>query len=353
MSAADQGVVMKWINGLLGRKTEDTVHSSFKALGNGIWVAAFTNNFQDLHGEILSGKAHDKYLARVKLGLVPMPELWHWHKEGTKHGETLWMDKVGDHFVVAVGRFDDSPAGRAAEAHYKIAGPYTLSHGFRYPEWALKAGVYEDYNTFEITTLPPGREANPYTSFEEIKQMALNSDIKDSLTALFGAEAPDIIKAVEGIEEKGGKVRELGVKFKDFADALPGESLSTKALGEGNVNLSRFVSVILKDQADSLDLSERTLKALSTVSGQVTGLETQVKNAVDALAVATKALEDARKDAPRSVTDATDKSKVKPDDPDAKDGPPKVDEKSLGADEMWDPMFPGMGVKMKKPAVTV
>jgi hypothetical protein len=47
---------------------------AFKALGDGYWFASYSNNFEDVDKEILSLDAHDRYLARVHAGLVPLPE---------------------------------------------------------------------------------------------------------------------------------------------------------------------------------------------------------------------------------------------------------------------------------------
>lgn len=319
---------------------------AFKALGNGLWVASFTNNFEDRHKEILSAESHDRYVARVKAGLVPLPELWHWHTPGTRHGEALWIDKVGNHMVVAVGKFDDTPAGKAAEEQYQKMGPVKLSHGFHYPVWAKKGNVYLDYNTFEITTLPPGREANPFTTFEEVKAMsALSQEIRDSLTTLFGAQAPDVIKQVEAIHEGGEAIRELGTKFKDFGSAS--DPAANKGNDPATVDVN-FANVILKSQADQVDLMGRIMKVVEGFDGRVKTLETLVTDKVKALDDERKKLKSELDLLPSRVEDAV-KAAVNDDDEEEDEAKKQLnaqDPNNPANNKQYDPMFPGMNVPM-------
>lgn len=82
------------------------------------WHATYTNNYEDLEGEILSQKAHDKFIGRLDMGLIPMPELWCWHTFGTKHGQAklIWRN---EHFIHAVGDFEDTPDAKAAIEYYR------------------------------------------------------------------------------------------------------------------------------------------------------------------------------------------------------------------------------------------
>jgi hypothetical protein len=100
--------------GLLQR---DKVEPCFKVLDNGLWIAFFTNNIQDSDHEILKAKAHKDYVARIKAGLVEMPELWRAHIDGTVHGKALHVDYVEDGGVLtvfAIGEFADSAGWQAA-----------------------------------------------------------------------------------------------------------------------------------------------------------------------------------------------------------------------------------------------
>jgi hypothetical protein len=187
-------------------------YAAFKTVGDNRWLAYWTNNFEDRDGEIFSAKAIDEYIARVDVGVVPMPELWFWHIPGTKHGQADWLGRIG-HFCVASGTFDDSDAGKRAHKFYGRQ-TYAVSHGFRYPLDQLVDGVYHQFNTFEISPLPPDEAANPYTSFEDIKAMSITPRKLKQLKELFGDEiAAEIIASAT---EKSKAIEALGAKYKDF-----------------------------------------------------------------------------------------------------------------------------------------
>lgn len=196
----------------------------FKANGKDYWKAVWTNNFKDRDGEILSETAHDRYLARVEKKLVPMPELWYWHIPGTKHGQALWLGRV-DHLMLAVGGFDETPRARAfIKGHRKSREK--VSHGFHFPTWAKKDGVYLDYNTFEISPLPPDAAANPYTGFEGSTDMAISEAQRAGLIRLLGEkEATEILAEAE---QKSKEIEKGGVAYKDYAD-VPAAEQAAKA----------------------------------------------------------------------------------------------------------------------------
>lgn len=299
--------VAGWFNGLLPDGKPETGESVFKALGNGVWFAAYTNNFEDREGEIISEKAHDRYVARVNAGLVPMPELWHYHVPGTRHGvaKAIWRD---GHVVCAAGTFDDTPAGRAAEKAYRRQRNIELSHGFRYPSWALKAGVYEDINTFEISTLPPGRAANPYTTFEEVEAMALSDEQKKSILATFGAEQGQAIIDLNNKQaERAKTLAESGAKFKDYADLKPEET----AKSVDSEGLKAFASGMIDGQEELLAQVEAMSKAFASGMKRIDEAVARAEAAASASSEARKAFEAKTADlqkqldaAPRRVTDS-------------------------------------------------
>jgi hypothetical protein len=223
-AAARAGGIFDQLSGIakriFTRKAASDAFQVFKGKdGKHYWLARHTNIFEDREKEILSSKAHAAYVARVNLGLVDMPELWAFHTKGTRHGQA---DIVWEHagFVYALGHFDDTPEAKSAiKGYQKRKGKIELSHGFTYPRWALKDGVYESYNTFEISTLPEGAAANPYTTFEEVTTMALSdkqaSWIKDNL----GEEALKRAQEANKSGETDAEVlKALDTRYKDFAE---------------------------------------------------------------------------------------------------------------------------------------
>lgn len=144
--------------------------AGFKALPGGYYFAPFTNNFEDREHETLSKASHERYVARVKAGLIDMPELWVYHIPGTAHGRAEYVGMT-EHTVYAVGKFFQSPLGVAMSAAYSKMKPGTLSmsHGFFYPRWAKQGLVYTEYNSYEHSTLPPKAASNPFTPFVAIE----------------------------------------------------------------------------------------------------------------------------------------------------------------------------------------
>lgn len=261
------------------------------------WHARHSNNFEDREKEILSEKAHEDYVRRVDMGLVPMPELWSWHTEGTRQGiaERVFYD---NHIMNAVGVFDDTPEGTQARKFYeRNAGKIELSHGFTFPKWALKDGIYEVYNTFEISTLPIGAAANPYTTFEEINAMALSDEKRQWLESTLGKDRTD--KLLSDNEKMGKAVEELGKSYKDFADVAATAETETPVEGEtpateekkpdqNMINFAELLSSILEGQAHLVEVVEGQGKAIKAITdarvaeksanaAEVTALKAQVE----------------------------------------------------------------------------
>lgn len=212
----------------LFKPTEASSFTVFKgADGQYYWHTRHSNNFKDKDQEILSEKAHLAFETRVDMGLVPMPELWSWHTGGTRQGQAkmLFYD---NHIMNAIGTFDNTPEGETARKFYEAnVGKIELSHGFTFPKWAFKDGIYEVYNTFEISTLPIGAAANPYTTFEEIKAMALSEEKRQWLEQTIGKERTDQLLSEN--EKMGKAIEELGANYKDFADVPANAETETPA----------------------------------------------------------------------------------------------------------------------------
>lgn len=208
---------------LLSRfRRSEAAFSGFKALGDGWWLASFTNAFKDRDGEILSQEAQAAYVRRVKAGFVPLPELWIHHTKGTRIGKATYVDRIGKS-TYAIGKFDETEAGRAAERYYrKHADETSLSHGFAFPMWARDGnGVYKAFNTFEISTLPRGSESNPYTTFEVVKElnrMPVTPDAEKYIREVLGKTADTVLAALTDQEKRDKALEETGVAFKEFVD---------------------------------------------------------------------------------------------------------------------------------------
>lgn len=245
------------------------------------WHAVFTNNFEDREGEILTEKAHDNYIKRLDMHLVPMPVLMGWHTPGTEHGEAdvIWRD---NHLVHAVGHFYDTPmAEKAIKFYQKNIGKIKMSHGFVAPEWAFDGKHYDDYNTIEITTLPPYAAANPYTSFEELVKMSKERSEEKSryLEQLVGKENLATIDAKSGEINKG--LEEMGVKHKDHSQVTPEPAKADST--EANKAVSELFVDIVTMQSEMLELQKAHAKALKDKDTEIAALKTDNQSKLDAM----------------------------------------------------------------------
>lgn len=254
--------------------------------GKWYWVANYTNAYEDKEDEIFTEKAHENFIARVDMGLVDKPELWTWHVKGSKHGKADVLFGVG-RMVVAIGHFEDTPAAKNAIKFYqKNAGKIKLSHGAIAPTWAVHDGIIESYNTFEISTLPDGMEANPYTSFEAVKQMQPNEQKLAFVTAALGKEKTEEI--VASLADKSKELDEMQIRYKDFAEVKP-DVTKQKENTETQTNMSEVFVEMVKEQGQFVDLMKAMEKRQSGTDELIKSLTAQVKAATDE-ATALKAL---------------------------------------------------------------
>lgn len=260
--------------GNLGKSNKPQAFEAFKtADGKMGWVSRHTGKWQDREKEILAEIAHDQYVARVQQGKVSPPELWMWHNAGTKHGQAITVWKSGG-FVLAAGLIDDTAEGkRMFEYYQKHSGKIKLSHMFHYPSAAKIDGVYYEYNTIEVTTLPDGAEAFPYTSFEEINTMALPDIAKNMILEAGGQAMLDRAIAADSKADSDTKLMDVqGIASKVY------DKYDGSAVLEAAAKIQGFEAV----QADV----EARLKAAETLGDTVKSLQETVKTLSDELEAA-------------------------------------------------------------------
>lgn len=267
------------LNDRLRRRAEPD-WSGFKAHGDR-WVAWYSNNAKDRDGEYFPLKAIDAFIARVDAGMVPYPELWTYHIPGSKHGKADWLGRIG-HYVVASGTFDATPAGQAAKAHYaRSRKAYALSHGFTFKDESYRDSAFWDFNTFEISTLPPRVAANPYTLFQIEEKAMLTPEKTEQLKALFGEEiAAQIIAETEA---KSKMLDTLQVEFKDFAD-IEAQKAAPDASGEKA--LAELLADVISENAETVTLVGALTKMVkshqATVESRLTEHNQALQKALDA-----------------------------------------------------------------------
>lgn len=192
--------------------------SGFKLIQGGkLWVAWYSNAAQDLQKEFFPRKATDKFISLVDRKALPHPELWWFHLKGAKHGDALLLGRVGL-MTLGVGGFDDTAIAEKFKSYY-VANKQELSHGFYYDPRQFIDGAYNSYYTFEITTLPPGNAANPFTSFEVFDMF--NAEKIKALESIVGSADAELI--LTNSAEASKQIAAMGAKFKAFAADDPAE----------------------------------------------------------------------------------------------------------------------------------
>lgn len=261
------------------RLEKKAAQSGFEVHGNS-WVGWWTNNFEDREKEFFPQSAIDAYEARVDMGIVPLPELWDYHISGAKLATADMIARV-DHLVIAVGDFDDTPLGKAAAAyHAKHKNGFTMSHGFYYDADQFKDGAYEQFNTFEISILPSGKEANPYTKFEEVATMTLTPKKIAHLEAKFGKELANEI--VQKTQERSKAIEALGVAFKDLSPVTdePG-AVAEEAVEKVEQDLLALIMSLIDDGTEVAKSAKEAVtaaKAAKDSASTIPTLEEEVKS---------------------------------------------------------------------------
>lgn len=182
-----------------------------KATGRYRYVAVATNRYQDKEGEIFSAASHEEYVEwanRTKR----LPELWIWHKKGSRLGvaDAVAYDRDSG-FRVSTGLFDLGREG-AAEALAAMDG-VAMSHGYSYDLKDLRDGVYHRYRTFEESVLPAKHAANAGTAFSATREdNMLNTEQRKFFAELLGEE--EVGRMEKGLVDWSKDYAKAGVAFK-------------------------------------------------------------------------------------------------------------------------------------------
>jgi hypothetical protein len=262
--------------------SKETLFSSFKAHGD-YWTATWTNNLQDREGEWFSRKAILDYVDRVDKGLVPKPALWVWHGgKQTQIGQTKLINVVDNGKVVivrAVGTFDSDEKSLAAKQFYNATSePQAMSHGFTYPEGALRGKVYHQFNTFELSVLPPEAAANPYTSFESIKGMKMTNKKFEYMKNVFGE---DKAKEMLAEDQKAANAFSELAQYKEFAaiSALIDDADETGSKDDSgdDAGIKGLLETFIGDSAALAQGQLQMAKSVVAIKELLEGFDTRLK----------------------------------------------------------------------------
>lgn len=269
-------------------RAKEQAFTAFKGKdGQYFWLARHTGKYVDREDEIIADHAHEEFVTRVQKGLVPMPELWTWHKKGTAHGQADFVWKAGG-FVCALGHFTGTPEQQERAAKWYNEHPDTkLSHMFKYPKEGKRGKVYHAYNTVEITTLPDGAEAFPYTTFEEF-------------TMPFTAAQREMIRGIGG-DEMVARAEAMDTKATD-------DTAKNDAAGVASKTVDNFDGSIIPgaDEEKALLVAQKDIDARLKLIETSTELMTQLKTSLEALVSEVATLKTSNTDA---ITRANDLEK--------------------------------------------
>ena len=146
----------------------DEAPPAFKQIENGDrWVAFWSNNFRDRHGDIITLDALKDNVSNIRSGEYEMPRLYYDHNPAYEHGISDKAIMIGN-FAFASGTYHEDedkypfiPVAKALYEGWEDKGIHPkVSHGFSYPVKSYIDGYFHQCRTFEISTLKPTHEAN-------------------------------------------------------------------------------------------------------------------------------------------------------------------------------------------------
>lgn len=183
------------------------------------WVARSSNAFRDRDGEIVSTKALADDVERADRTKEYGP-LRFWHMPGVDLGDCDFNWLHGRTLIESGTFRDPYVAQRIAEKSADYAD-YQVSIGFRHPHGEPdKNGVFHHIQRFERSLVPAGRAANPFTSFEVIKEKQhMNDNMKvAALKALLDGDESRLQALLAGAASAEKTADAMGVQFKEKVD---------------------------------------------------------------------------------------------------------------------------------------
>lgn len=185
------------------------------------WFAIYSNKYmdEDQPREILAEQAHKDFVKAVDDGVLPHPELWHYHVPGTRWGVSDWLaydEATG--FSMASGFVD---TGHEKEAEALAALPdVAVSHGMTEVEYdPTEEHVIRRYVTAEISDLPAQAAANKLTGFQILGKGASNMipDAKKDYLRKAGLTDEQIAAIEADAQDKARAAQAAGLASKETA----------------------------------------------------------------------------------------------------------------------------------------
>lgn len=235
------------------------------------WLAIYSNNYRDNDNppEIISEKSHETFISLVEDGVVPYPELWHWHIPGTRWGVADMLD-YADGFAIASGSVD---AGHEKEAE-ALANmeDIRVSHGMP-ARFIVRnkddRSVIDFHITSEISPLPGWAAANKMTQFvvlQELDKMALRDEQKEHLRKA-GLTDERITALETELGNMGKAAQDAGIESKEAetpAEQPAAEAQPAYATEQGVADAITAVTMPI-------------MQTLQAIQAQLAGMDGEIK----------------------------------------------------------------------------
>lgn len=261
---------------------------------NGSCKVAFiySNNYRDDDGfpEIIEEKAHKAFTELVNSDVLPKPEMWHWHVEGTRWGQIDHM-LYHDGFSVAFGTVDPGKENDAQTLATKEE--VGVSHGM------IKRFMVRDekdpshiqfYVSKEISDLPMPKAANKLTGLtvfegdDDMEIKGLTDQKREYLKTNFGYTdsqldtiETNLIAKKEQAEAQGRESKEEKSEVKVEVTVPP--VLETPAPEAGEFSVKEITQTIYKEIAEGLgEVMKPLIDANMALGIQVKALTEEVNS---------------------------------------------------------------------------
>jgi hypothetical protein len=183
------------------------------------FICSYSNKWRDQDlpvPEIISSTAHKDFIERVDKGMVPYPELWHWHMKSTAWGQTDWLCLTDEGFALASGYILPGHE-KEAEIMLGMKGIRT-SHGMPYNSIerdAKDSSIITRYDSVEISDLPAHVAANMLTDFQVLEVETMIPQQKKEYLKTAGLSDEAISRIETTLEGKALAADTLGLDSKE------------------------------------------------------------------------------------------------------------------------------------------
>lgn len=244
------------------------------AKGDWRWVGWPSNNFLDLHGDIIAKEAHKDFVDFLDHNPDMAPLFMTWHMPGTERASKpdYWAFENG--FLIMSGKLTEPEAASLLKAKAATDIGMSLSgFGIRDPK---DPRVIVKYRAFEVSDLPLENAANPFTDFAVLAKMEDDMDKQKYLAAILGSEE----KATAFLEKTGLKQAAL--------EKAGIEQKSAESKTEEAATGSKTVATTVQQAAAALKPEQQAIVEEVFKQLDVEGLNhflTEAKDAFDKVAV--------------------------------------------------------------------